>query len=227
MKKAGVIIFPGSNCDHDLYHVLKHVMHQDVRFVWHKETDISDLSAIFLPGGFSYGDYLRAGAIARFSPVMTEVVKFAKNGKPVVGICNGFQILCEADLLPGALLRNASLDFACQQIYLKVETAESIFTRACTKEHVLKMPIAHGEGNFFADKKTLAELHENHQILFKYCNVNGNVIPESNPNGSLENIAGIRNREGNVLGMMPHPERAADQQLGSEDGKLIFASLLP
>ncbi|MFQ5629250.1 MAG: phosphoribosylformylglycinamidine synthase subunit PurQ [bacterium] len=226
MNKVGVVVFPGSNCDHDLYYVLQRELRQDVRFVWHKETNIAELNAIFLPGGFSYGDYLRAGAIARFSPIMAEVVKFANAGKPVVGICNGFQVLCEANLLPGALLRNSGLDFACKQVYIKVKTADSIFTGKCMNEQVLKMPIAHGEGNYSAGQEVISELHENNQILFKYCNSKGEVKNTANPNGSVENIAGIRNKNGNVLGMMPHPERAADNKLGSTDGKLIFASLL-
>lgn len=226
MKKAGVVVFPGSNCDHDLYYVLKRELQQDVRFVWHKETDIADLSAIFLPGGFSYGDYLRAGAIAHFSPLISEVVKFAKAGKPVVGICNGFQILCEANLLPGALLRNSDLDFVCKQVYIKVESTDSIFTRECRKGQVLKMPVAHGEGNYFAGQDNVEALYDNNQILFKYCDSKGEVNSEANPNGSIENIAGIRNKQGNVLGMMPHPERAADEKLGSIDGKMVFLSLL-
>ena len=226
MKKLGVVVFPGSNCDHDLYHVLKHNLGQDVRFVWHKETDIADLSAAFLPGGFSYGDYLRGGAIARFSPVMNEVIKFANAGKFVVGICNGFQILCEAGLLPGALLRNENLEFACHQVYAKVETTDSIFTQDCCVGQLLKMPIAHGEGNYFASKEDIAALVENDQILFKYSDAGGVVNAASNPNGSINGIAGIRNRNGNVLGMMPHPERAADEKLGSADGKIIFTSVL-
>lgn len=226
MNRLGVVVFPGSNCDHDLYHVLKHELQQDVRFVWHKERDIADLDAIFLAGGFSYGDYLRSGAIARFSPVMAEVIDFARSGKPVVGICNGFQILCEAGLLPGALMRNRGLEFACQDVYLRVETTQSIFTRAAHQGQVLKMPIAHGEGNYFADARTLDALEANDQVVFRYCSLQGEVDAAANPNGSLRNIAGIRNRAGNVLGMMPHPERAADPRLGSTDGTVIFTSLL-
>lgn len=225
-KKLGVVVFPGSNCDHDLYHVLKHVLGQEVRFVWHKETELSDLQALFLPGGFSYGDYLRAGAIARFSPVMNEVVRFAQQGRPVMGICNGFQMLCEAGLLPGALMRNRGLEFVCRQVYIRVEHAGSLFTQAFQAGQVLKMPIAHGEGNYFAEADTLAALEESGRVLFRYCTRDGRVSDEANPNGSALNIAGICNAAGNVLGMMPHPERAAEAILGSADGKNIFLSLL-
>ncbi len=224
--KCGVVVFPGSNCDHDLYHVLKHVMGLETRFIWHKEHDLGDIDVVFLPGGFSYGDYLRTGAIARFSPVMSEVIDFARRGRPVLGICNGFQILCEAGLLPGALLRNRDLDFICQQVYIRVENRRTPFTAACPPDAVLKMPIAHGDGNFFADETTLLELEENGQVVFRYCTAAGEVTAEANPNGSLNNIAGISNREGNVVGMMPHPERAAEAVLGSEDGRQVFQSLL-
>ncbi|RMD95665.1 MAG: phosphoribosylformylglycinamidine synthase subunit PurQ [Calditrichaeota bacterium] len=224
--KCGVVVFPGSNCDHDLYYVLKHIMGQEVRFVWHKENDLRDLDAVFLPGGFSYGDYLRTGAIARFSPVMNEVIQFARKGKPVMGICNGFQILCEAGLLPGALLRNQQLDFVCKPVYIRVETTHTLFTQACQPGQVLKMPVAHGDGNYFVDAETLADIQANEQVVFRYCTAEGKIEKAANPNGSLENIAGIRNRQGNVLGMMPHPERASERLLGSDDGKMIFASLV-
>ncbi len=224
--KAGVVVFPGSNCDHDLYHVLKHILGQDVRFVWHKDRDVADLDAVFLAGGFSYGDYLRSGAIARFSPVMNEVVTMAKAGKPVMGICNGFQILCEAGLLPGALMRNRNLDFICKEVYLTVVNDRTRFTADYRAGEVLKIPIAHGEGNYVAEAETIAELNDNGQVVFRYCDADGNITDAANPNGSLENIAGICNREGNVLGMMPHPERASEALLGSEDGKRVFTSLI-
>ncbi len=224
--KCGVVVFPGSNCDHDLYHALKHIMGVETRFIWHKESDVSDVDAVFLPGGFSYGDYLRTGAIARFSPVMTAVIEHARKGKPVMGICNGFQILCEAGLLPGALLRNRDLDFICRPVYIRVETTATRFTQNCEAGQVLKMPIAHGDGNYFADASTLAELQANDQIVFRYCDRHGRLDAAANPNGSLEHIAGIQNRQGNVLGMMPHPERAVEAILGSEDGRWIFSSLL-
>ncbi len=224
--KAGVVVFPGSNCDHDLYHVLKHILGQDVRFVWHKDRDVADLDAVFLAGGFSYGDYLRSGAIARFSPVMSEVVAMAKAGKPVMGICNGFQILCEAGLLPGALMRNRNLDFICKEVYLTVVNDRTRFTADYRAGEVLKIPIAHGEGNYVAEAETIAELNDNGQVVFRYCDADGNITDAANPNGSLENIAGICNREGNVLGMMPHPERASEALLGSEDGKRVFTSLI-
>lgn len=224
--KLGVIVFPGSNCDHDLYHVLKHILGCDVRFVWHKEGDISDISAIFLPGGFSFGDYLRTGAIARFSPVMSEVARLAKAGRPVMGICNGFQILCEAHLLPGALLRNAGLEFVCRQVHVRVETNNSLFTRHCTTGQVLQMPVAHGDGRFHIHQQELERLLAEDLVLFRYCDAGGELRDAANPNGSLAHIAGIRNRQGNVLGMMPHPERAAERLLGSADGLAIFTSLL-
>ncbi len=226
MDKLGVVVFPGSNCDHDLYHALKHVLRQNVRFVWHKETDISDLSAVFLPGGFSYGDYLRGGAIARFSPVMREVLGFAQKGGTVVGVCNGFQVLCESGLLPGSLMRNQNLDFICRQINIRVEHTNSAFTGACQKGQVLKMPIAHGEGNYYAENDVIDELEANNQVLFRYSSAEGETAKNANPNGSLRNIAGITNKTGNVLGMMPHPERACESSLGSADGIHIFSSLI-
>lgn len=224
--KCGVVVFPGSNCDHDLYHVLKHVMGHPTEFIWHKSRSLDGIEAVFLPGGFSYGDYLRTGAIARFSPVMQAVIEHARQGRPVMGICNGFQILCEAGLLPGALLRNRNLNFVCKSVYIRVETAQTRFTSACRPGQVLKMPVAHGDGNYFVDAATLQEMKERDQIVFRYCDRHGEVTEAANPNGSLENIAGIRNAAGNVLGMMPHPERAAESILGSEDGRWIFASLL-
>jgi phosphoribosylformylglycinamidine synthase len=224
--KFGVIVFPGSNCDHDCHYVLKHVFKQDVEFVWHKERNLSEFDVILLPGGFSYGDYLRTGAIARFSPVMHAVVDFAKNGGIVFGICNGFQILCEAGLLPGALMRNKNLRFICKHVNLRVENNNTIFTNKCEFGEVLKIPIAHAEGLYYADQETIAELNQNHQILFRYCDGQGNVTDDANPNGSLENIAGIINKSGNVMGMMPHPDRCAEEILNSTDGAEIFQSII-
>jgi phosphoribosylformylglycinamidine synthase len=226
VKKFGVVVFPGSNCDHDAYHAVKHVMKQDAHFIWHKDTSLGDCDAVILPGGFSYGDYLRTGAIARFSPVMREVVKFAEAGGTVIGICNGFQILLEAGLLPGAMLRNKSLQFICRYVTLRVDNAQTRFTSACAPGALLKIPIAHGEGNYFADADTLKELEDNGQIVFRYSDERGNTTDETNPNGSLLNIAGIMNTRGNVLGMMPHPERAVEADLGSTDGRAIFASII-
>ena len=224
--RAGVVVFPGSNCDHDLFHVLKDEFNFETEFIWHKETALKDFDAIFLPGGFSYGDYLRTGAIARFSPIMAEVKKFAENGGIVVGICNGFQMLCELNLLPGALRRNAGLNYVCKQVDLRVEDTNAIFTSDCRENQVLRMPVAHGDGNYYADEETVARLEKNSQILFRYSTPNGEIEPSSNPNGAIQNIAGIRNEKGNVLGMMPHPERASDPVLGSEDGRWIFSSIV-
>jgi phosphoribosylformylglycinamidine synthase len=224
--KFGIVVFPGSNCDHDAYNVARRVMNQDARFIWHKESSLGDADVIILPGGFSYGDYLRTGAIARFSPVMKEVVGFAKKGGTVIGICNGFQILLEAGLLPGVMLRNSSLQFICKFIYLTVENPDTRFSSECRRGEVLKIPIAHGDGNYFADAGTIASLHEHNQIVFRYCSSSGEVNDDANPNGSLLNIAGIMNKEGNVLGMMPHPERASEPMLGSADGKKIFQSMI-
>lgn len=224
--KFGVVVFPGSNCDHDAYHAAKHVMGQGAEFLWHKETDLKDSDVIILPGGFSYGDYLRTGAIARFSPIMNEVIRFANTGGIVIGICNGFQILCESGLLPGVLLRNRSLLFTSKHVTVRVEHADSKFTNASAAGDLLSIPIAHGEGNYFADVQTIASLEENGQVLFRYCDEFGEVTDESNPNGSINNIAGIMNKNGNVMGMMPHPERACELQLGSSDGKKVFESLL-
>jgi len=224
--KIGVVVFPGSNCDHDCQHVFKDVLGQYVEMIWHKETLLAGLDAIVVPGGFSYGDYLRTGAIARFSPVMGAVKEFAQKGGLVIGICNGFQILLEAGLLPGAMLRNRSLHFICKDVYVRVENAATPFTSACTPGQVLKIPIAHAEGNYYTDPVTLAGLQANAQVVFRYCDADGKITPEANPNGSLDNIAGIRNDRGNVLGMMPHPERCAEDLLGNEDGRLIFVSML-
>jgi phosphoribosylformylglycinamidine synthase len=222
----GVLVFPGSNCDHDAYHAMAHVMNAETRFIWHKETDLSGVDFLIVPGGFSYGDYLRSGAIARFSPVMQEVTQFALQGKPVLGICNGFQILLEAGLLPGAMLHNNELRYVCKQVHLRCESNDTLFTHNLNKEQILKVPVAHGEGNYFTDDETLKTLQNNDQVVFRYCSSNGEITDEANFNGSVSNIAGICNTQRNVLGMMPHPERAMEKQLGSDDGKLIFESIL-
>ena len=226
VMSIGVVVFPGSNCDHDCIHVLQEVLGQKVRQVWHKDTSLDGLDAVILPGGFSYGDYLRTGAIARFSPVMSAVSKFAAGGGLVLGICNGFQILLETGLLPGVMLRNESLSFICQDVYIRVETAATPVTGRCEPGQVLKIPIAHADGNYYTDDVTLSQLKANAQIVFRYCTSEGMTTPDANPNGSLDNIAGIRNAAGNVFGMMPHPERCAEEVLGNEDGRLIFLSML-
>jgi phosphoribosylformylglycinamidine synthase subunit PurQ / glutaminase len=223
--KFGVIVFPGSNCDHDAYHVVSKHVGQPVKFVWHKETDLSEFDALIVPGGFSYGDYLRCGALAKFSPVMQSVKNFAAEGKFVFGICNGFQILCEAGLLDGALLRNRDLHFICDHVNLRVETNESPYTTQLEVGKVLSIPIAHAEGNYTCDDETFAKLETNKQIIFRYCDEKGDVNDQSNPNGARSNIAGICNETRNVLGMMPHPERACEELLGSNDGRGIFSSL--
>ena len=223
--KFGVIVFPGSNCDHDAYHVISKHVGQPVDFIWHRDTDLSSYDAVIIPGGFSYGDYLRAGALARFSPVMNSVKKFADKGGFVLGICNGFQILCEAGLLPGALIRNRDLHFICEHVNVRTETSDSPFTNELTKGDVLRIPIAHAEGNFVCDDATLDELQRDDRIVFRYCDRDGNVTPEANPNGSRDNIAGICSSGRNVLGLMPHPERACEDLLGSSDGRDIFRSL--
>jgi phosphoribosylformylglycinamidine synthase I len=223
--KAAVVVFPGSNCDHDTYHVLKHVMGVETRFLWHGDRYCGDLDLIVLPGGFSYGDYLRTGAIARFSPVMAGVREFALAGGYVLGICNGFQILQEAGLLPGAMLRNRGLKFICRPVAIRVERV-SAFTCAYTPGQVLMVPIAHNEGNFYSDAGELSALERNGQVLFRYCTAQGEVADDVNPNGSLNNIAGISNQRGNVMGMMPHPERASEACLALEDGRGVFASLV-
>ncbi len=222
----GVITFPGSNCDHDAYHALAHIMNVETTFLWHKETDLSGIDFLLIPGGFSYGDYLRCGAIARFSPIMQSVVEFAEQGGPVLGICNGFQILLEAGLLPGAMLHNKELRYVCKQVHLRTESTNSIYTRGLEKGQVLQIPVAHGEGNYFIDDEGLKELQDNDQVLFRYSDAAGNVSDDTNFNGSVDNIAGICNKQRNVLGMMPHPERAVEKMIGSEDGKLIFESIL-
>ncbi len=223
--KYAIIVFPGSNCDYDMYHAITRVMGEEAEFVWHQEGNLAGYDVVVLPGGFSYGDYLRAGAIARFSNIMPEVVRFARKGKPVLGICNGFQILTESGLLPGALLRNQNLRFVCKHVYIRTENADTRFTNVLETGQVLHIPIAHGEGNYFISKEELEVLKENNQIVFRYSTADGEVNRTVNPNGSMENIAGVINREGNVLGMMPHPERAMENLLGSEDGRNIFQSL--
>lgn len=221
-----VLQFPGSNSDQDYLHVLGNVLGHSARFVWHKDNSLGNADAVIVPGGFSYGDYLRTGAIARFSPVMQAVQTFAANGGLVLGVCNGFQILCEAGLLPGALIRNRSLQFRCEQIYLKTATTDSAFTNKVAPNQLMRMPIAHGEGCYFADEATIAQLQAKQQILWQYCDVRGELTEASNPNGSLLNIAGVCNEQRNVAGLMPHPERASESILGSADGRLIFESLI-
>jgi len=220
--KFGIIMLPGSNCDRDVAWVTQGLLGQATRMVWHQEEDISDVDVIVIPGGFSYGDYLRCGAIARFSPVMKATIIHAQKGKLVLGICNGFQILTEVGLLPGVLVRNQKLNFICNQIPVKVENSDTPWTSAYTKGEVISLPIAHGEGRYYADINTLQRLENNRQILFRYCTENGDINPEANPNGSLNNIAGICNHQGNVLGMMPHPERASDPMLGDTNGMKLF-----
>ncbi len=224
--RAVVVVFPGSNCDHDAFYALRKIMGLETRFVWHKEETLGETDLVILPGGFSYGDYLRCGAIARFSPIMKEVVKFAGEGGVVMGICNGFQVLCEAGLLPGALVRNEHLRFVCKDVYIRVENNNTRFTSGCSAGEVLKVSIAHGDGNYIIDPCGLEELKKNRQIVFRYSDKNGETPDAVNPNGSFENIAGIINREGNVLGMMPHPERAMEDLLGKRDGKKIFQSVI-
>ncbi len=224
--RFGIVVFPGTWSDRDCYHAIHSILGREASYVWHKETKLSGYDCIILPGGFSYGDYLRPGAIARFSPVMTAVEQFARAGGLVIGICNGFQILCEAGLLPGILLANSHLQYRCQWVYLKVENDRSPFTCKCVRGQVLKIPISHYEGNYYADEATLQELEERGQVVFRYCTASGAVTEPANPNGSLRNIAGIVNSEGNVLGMMPHPERACESILGSTDGNLIWESII-
>ncbi|MCP4684755.1 MAG: phosphoribosylformylglycinamidine synthase subunit PurQ [bacterium] len=223
--KFGVVTFPGSNCDYDAYAAVRHILGEEVEFLWHKSSDLKNCDLVILPGGFSYGDYLRAGAIARFSPIMQEVIDFARSGGLVIGICNGFQVLTEAGLLPGALIRNSHLRFSCKQVYLRVENTESPFTSGCSRGEILQIPIAHGEGNFYHFDGDIKKLEEAGRVAFRYVDASGQVTPEANPNGSRENIAGIINAEGNVLGMMPHPERAVEEILGSSDGLRVFESV--
>jgi len=224
--KFAVVQFPGSNCDQDCIAAINGIDGLRAEYVWHKETSLRDFDAIVLPGGFAYGDYLRCGAIACFSPIMQAVVSDARGGKLVLGTCNGFQILCEAGLLPGALVRNRSLRFVCDMVTMRVELPDSLFTHCCSEGTLLRMPVAHGEGCFFADAETLRELNQNRQVILRYSDREGRIIPEANPNGSIENIAGICNRERNVFGLMPHPDRASDARLGSADGAKIFRSMM-
>jgi phosphoribosylformylglycinamidine synthase subunit PurQ / glutaminase len=224
--KFGVVVFPGSNCDHDAFCAVQHALGEQAAFLWHQSRDLEGSDVVILPGGFSYGDYLRTGAIARFAPILGAVKEFAARGGLVLGICNGFQILLEAGLLPGAMLRNHDLKFICRPVHLRVENTDTPFTNACRPGQVLEIPIAHMEGNYYADAATLDELERNKQVVFRYSTPEGAITDAANPNGSLHNIAGITNRQGNVLGMMPHPERASDALLGSRDGLLVFRSLV-
>lgn len=224
--RFGVVVFPGSNCDYDAYWVGKEVLQQDTKFLWHRDKSLNSCDCVILPGGFSYGDYLRTGAIARFSPIMKSVINFAKEGGLVIGICNGFQILLEAGLLPGAMLRNKDLRFICKYLYLKIENENTPFTCFCKKGQALKVPIAHGDGNYYISDEGLDELKRNNQIVLRYCDFQGKITDKANPNGSKYNIAGICNRERNVLGMMPHPERCSEEILGSQDGISIFKSII-
>lgn len=224
--KFGVVVFPGSNCDEDMVYVLKNILKQETVKLWHKNTDLEGCTHIILPGGFSYGDYLRSGAIARFSPIMESVIKHANNGGFLFGVCNGFQILCESGLLPGALLHNNSRKFICKNVHIKSQTSNSLITSQIPANKALKIPIAHGEGKYFADADIIKKLNANGQILFRYCDEDGNITDAANPNGATDNIAGVCNEKRNVFGMMPHPERAADIELGNEDGKFLFESIL-
>ncbi len=224
--KFGVVVFPGSNCDEDAHHALSAVLGKQAEFIWHQSENLQGLDAVILPGGFAYGDYLRTGAIARFSPVMRSVERFARGGGLVIGLCNGFQILLESGLLPGAMLRNSGLRYICRQVHLRVETTDTPFTCAAKKGQVLKIPIAHNDGNYFCAPETLAELERGEQIVFRYTTPEGREEPAANPNGSIANIAGICNRQRNVMGMMPHPERAVELALGSADGLVIFQSMI-
>ena len=224
--RFGVVVFPGSNCDHDAYHAAKHVLGQDARFIWHEEESVGDVDVVIVPGGFSYGDYLRSGAIARFSPIMQDVVRFANEGGLVLGICNGFQILCEAGVLPGTLLRNESLRFVSKAATLRVENAETPFTGALQPGQVVTFPVAHGEGRYFAEDDVLDQLEANNQILFRYSTPDGDLTNDANPNGSVRNIGGLINEDGNVCGLMPHPERCVEAMIGGTDGRFIFQSLI-
>lgn len=225
-RRASIVIFPGSNCDHDTYHVLKHIYQQEVSVIWHKDEDLNQPDLVILPGGFSYGDYLRTGAIAQFSPIMSEVLNYAEKGGIVVGICNGFQILLECGLLPGVMLHNQHLRFSCKNVYLRCENSTTPISNTLSPGQVIQLPIAHGEGNYFCEAETLEDLKMHNQIIFRYCTSDGSISTTSNPNGSLDNIACISNRKFNVFGIMPHPERAVEVLLGSNDGSLLFDSLL-
>jgi phosphoribosylformylglycinamidine synthase subunit PurQ / glutaminase len=222
--KFAVVVFPGSNCDHDAYHAARHVLGQDAVFVWHKETSLQGADAVILPGGFAHGDYLRTGAIARFSPIMPEVKRFADAGGPVLGICNGFQVLLEAGLLPGAMLRNRSVKFQCEHVIVRVEHTDTPFTSACRPGQLLRIPIAHGEGNYYAEPAVVERLEKNRQVIFRYTTTEGTVTPEANPNGSVNNIAGLCSENRNVVGLMPHPERACELAVGSADGLVVLLS---
>jgi len=224
--KFGVITFPGSNCDEDMIYVLENIMKQEVVNLWHKDTDLQGVDVVVVPGGFSYGDYLRSGAIARFSPIMEQVIEHVNQGGFAIGVCNGFQILCESGLLPGALLHNDSQRFICKNVFIAPQTSDTAITANLEKGKGYKIPIAHGEGRYFASAETIAELNENDQVLFRYCDENGEINADNNPNGSVENIAGVTNRQRTVFGMMPHPERAADDELGNTDGRLFFESMI-
>jgi len=224
--KFGIVVFPGSNCDEDCFYVLRDVLKQDVEYLWHQDGSLKGYDCVVLPGGFSYGDYLRAGAIARFSPIMRSLSDFAKDGGLVLGICNGFQILLEGGLLPGAMLRNNSLRFICRYVTLRVERTDTPWTCRFQKGQVVRMPIAHNEGNYTTDTRTLRHLRQHHQVLFRYCDANGQLSESANPNGSTDHIAGICNEAGNVMGLMPHPERSSELELGSMDGRLVFESLI-
>ncbi|NQW02844.1 MAG: phosphoribosylformylglycinamidine synthase subunit PurQ [Acidobacteria bacterium] len=221
-----VVVFPGSNCDHDAYHAVKHVFGQSAEFVWHKETSLGDADVVILPGGFSHGDYLRTGAIARFSPIMASVRAFAEAGKPVIGICNGFQILMECGLLPGAMLRNRDVQFHCEHVGVRIEQADTPFTGKASVGQMLRIPIAHGEGNYFAPPEVIAELEAHRRVIFRYASADGEVTDAANPNGSVHNIAGICNEGRNVVGLMPHPERAVELVTGSADGRVVFESVI-
>lgn len=226
MAKFAVAVFPGSNCDHDAEYVLGTVLGQQVELVWHSTRSLKGFDVVVVPGGFAHGDYLRTGAIARFSPVMDGIIAHAKAGKPVIGICNGFQILCECGLLPGVLMQNIGLNFICEHVHVRVENIRTPFTNQCFPGQVLRMPIAHGEGRYTADARTLKELEKSGHVVFRYCDANGDVTPASNPNGAMNAIAGICNAQGNVVGLMPHPERASEDVLGSSDGRLLFESVI-
>ncbi len=224
--KFAIVVFPGSNCDHDAYHAAKHVLGQEAEFVWHKDTSLKGADVVVLPGGFSYGDYLRTGAVARFSPVMRSVEEFARQGGPVLGVCNGFQVLLEAGLLPGAMLRNRDLKFHCEHMFVRVEQTDTPFTSRATHGQVLRLPIAHGEGNYYAEAATLDKLEAERRVVFRYCSRDGDITDAANPNGSARNIAGICSERRNVVGLMPHPERACEPVLGSADGLVMFESVV-